>query len=132
MTIHAAMGDTLVSMATTVSASDNHFSLWDKGQLIVILSRTKEAKQSIFVGPKQDTLDAFRRLLKVRTQWSDHVEEVLRLITMGEESSSRIMRANNFPYRIKDIQLPTVIADLCICWDQSGYHITLTLALQLI
>ena len=28
------------------------------------------------------------------------------MITMGEESSSRIMTANNFPYRIKDIQLP--------------------------
>ena len=35
-TIHAAMGDTLIRMATELSMSDPNFRLWDKGQLVVL------------------------------------------------------------------------------------------------
>jgi hypothetical protein len=110
MTIHAAMGDTLMKMATTVSMHDTTFSMWDKGQLIVILSRTKEAKNSIFVGSKQDTLNAFKMLVCRKTQWAEYMEQVLELITMNGESNEtfqpRIMTPNAFPYRICDIPLP--------------------------
>lgn len=51
-TIHAAMGDTLLKMATEIFRSDPNFCMWDKGQLVVILSRTKRARDSIFVGNK--------------------------------------------------------------------------------
>ena len=57
------MGDTLNQMATSISTKDCNFELWDKGQLVVILSRTKFAKDSIFVGSKEETLTAFRQLL---------------------------------------------------------------------
>ena len=40
-TIHAAMGDTLISIAMEISLNDPQFRLWDKGKLVVILSRTK-------------------------------------------------------------------------------------------
>ena len=63
LTIHSAMGDTLQYMATQISTNDQNFNLWDKGQLVVILSRTKVAKNSIFVGPVNDTLDALTQLL---------------------------------------------------------------------
>ena len=67
-TIHAAMGDTLNSMAMSISTKDSNFELWDKGQLVVLISRTKHAKDSIFVGSKQDTLDAFKQLILQRNQ----------------------------------------------------------------
>ena len=51
-TIHGAMGDTLQIMATQISSQDSNFSLWDKGQLVVLLSRTKKAENSIFIGKK--------------------------------------------------------------------------------
>ena len=66
-TIHAAMGDTLTKMATEISRSHRNFKMWDKGQLIVISSRTKSAKDTIFVGNKNDTLRAFRALLTRKT-----------------------------------------------------------------
>ena len=56
-------GDTLNKMATSISMNNSNFELWDKGQLVVILSRTKHAKDSIFVGPKEETLSAFKQLL---------------------------------------------------------------------
>ena len=111
MTIHATMGDTLINMATTISVRDKNFTMWDKGQLIVILSRTKEAKRSIFVGPKQDTLEAFRSLVVKQTQWSDHMEQVLNIITLSKEEGdaseeSRALTNECFPYLIRNITLP--------------------------
>ena len=65
-TIHAAKGD---SMTTEISRNDPNYRLcWDKGQLVVILSRTKFAKNTIFVGDKDDTIAALKDLLIHKTQ----------------------------------------------------------------
>ena len=45
--------------------------MWDKGQMIVISSRMKFAKDTIFVGDKDDTLEALKRILIQKTQWTD-------------------------------------------------------------
>lgn len=117
-TIHGAMGDTLTFMATTISNNDSNFNLWDKGQLIVILSRTKFAKNSIFVGSKTETLNALKELLTSRTQWTDYIEEVLDLITINTDDDNsdpyptRVITPRAYPFRICDFALPT---------DQSGY-----------
>ena len=121
-TIHGSMGDTLQFMATQISTKESNFSLWDKGQLVVILSRTKYAKNSIFVGPKNDTLDALTQLLLKKTQWTDYIEDVLDFVTInknqgageditGGHNANRIGRAlnqNSYPFRICDLQLPIV------------------------
>lgn len=121
LTIHSAMGDTLQYMATQISVNDPNFNLWDKGQLVVILSRTKLAKNSIFVGPINDTLNAFLELLMKKNQWSDYIEEVLSLVTINDSSDETLqqelqlqqhrnnsMDQNAFPFRICDITLPVV------------------------
>ena len=120
-TIHSAMGDTLPSVATSLSKSDNNYSMWDKGQLLVILSRTKLAKDTILVGNKEDTLDALEDLLKTRTQWTQYMEQILKIITTNPNSIEDIdaneayeggLDQSFFPYRICDISLPP---------DNSGY-----------
>ena len=50
----------------------------------MILSRTKRAEDTIFVGDKNDTLLALKHLLTRRTQWTDYMEEVLKLITFAQ------------------------------------------------
>ena len=67
-TIHAAMGDTLPIMATEISRNNSNYKMWDKGQMVVILSRTKCAKNTIFVGDKNGTLSALKDLLTRKTQ----------------------------------------------------------------
>ena len=44
--------------------NDSLVRLWDKGQLVIILSRTKAAMHTIFVGNKADTIDALRSILQ--------------------------------------------------------------------
>ena len=108
-TIHAAMGDTLNSMATEISRSDPNFKIWDKGQLVVLISRTTLARNTIFVGDKSDTLNALKEILIKRTQWTDYMENVLDLITINSNSEIREHRTltqNNYPFRICDVPLP--------------------------
>ena len=111
-TIHGAQGLTLHKMATEISSADPDFHIWDKGQLIVILTRTKFAKDSIFVGNKQETLDALKTILLTRTQWTDYIEHVLNVITVNESTNTerrdiRIMSHNDYPFRICDLSLPS-------------------------
>ena len=118
-TIHAAMGDTLNQMATSISTNNSNFELWDKGQLVVILSRTKFAKDSIFVGSKEETLDAFRQMLLKRNQWTDYVEDVLNIVTINSKEISDFQHTftqSLFLYRIVDFVCLTAIQDTYTCY----------------
>jgi hypothetical protein len=118
-TIHSAMGDTYNIMAISVSDFEKQYSLWDRCQLIVILSRTRLMKNTIFVGQKQETIRALKRLLTHRSQWSEYIDKVLDITTIhnesntGEEVTSNLtLDQTNFPFRICDTSLPQ---------DQTGY-----------
>ena len=99
-------------MATENSSADPDFHICDKGQLIVILTRTKFAKDTIFIGNKQGTLDALKTILLSRTQWTDYIEHVLNVITVSEDTTTErkdisIMSHNDYPFRICDLSLPS-------------------------
>ena len=51
-TINSSAGDTVPSVATQLSMADNNYSMWDKVHILLILSRKKLAKDTIFVGNK--------------------------------------------------------------------------------
>ena len=51
----------------------------DCGQLIVILSRTRIMKNTIFVGPNNETIFGLKIMLTQRTQWCDYIEEVMKI-----------------------------------------------------
>ena len=48
-TIHACQGDTLLSMATDISHNNENFKICDKGQMVIILSCKKRARDTILV-----------------------------------------------------------------------------------
>ena len=62
-TLHSAMGDTHHKMALSISDVQKEYSLWDRGQLIVAISRTRIMKNTIFVGNKTETIKAMKPLL---------------------------------------------------------------------
>ena len=109
-TIHAAVGDTLTKMATEISCINGNFKMWDKGQMIVILSKPKYASDTIFVGDKSDTLRCLKDLLIRKTQWADYMKETLRLITINNtddnQISTRTFTQQAFQYRTCDVSLP--------------------------
>ena len=108
-TIHAAQGETLSRVALKVDLESSKFNLWDKAQVIVALSRTNYARDLIFVGEKNSTLDALVKLIQKTSQWSDYMEAILKLVTVNAENigQPRYLTQCTFPFRMIDIALPT-------------------------
>ena len=46
-TMHSTMGDAHDKIAISISDTNKNISLWDRGQLIVALSRTKLMKKTL-------------------------------------------------------------------------------------
>ncbi len=113
------MGDTLSRVAIEISRDNNSFKLWDCAQAIVTLSRTKLGKNLIFVGDKTETIAALIELIQMKSQWTDYMEEVLRMITLRNENETQNNEEENddnqqlqqlsqrhYPFRICDVVLP--------------------------
>ena len=66
--------------------------MWDKGQMIVILSHTKIAKNTIFVGDINYTLATLKGLLNIKTQLTGYMEEILRIITNNYDGDTQSER----------------------------------------
>lgn len=111
-TIHLIQGATLLSLATQISWFIEEHRLWEKGQLVVITSRTALAKDTIFVGNKEQTLDMLKRALLMRSQYGEYMEHVIKTL-VGEESEPPIVQAYINPYRPMDIPLPRDLSGFC-------------------
>ena len=85
-TVHACQGDTLHRVATEISYTNKNFTLWDKGQVVVLLSRTREGKHVIFVGSKVDTIRCLISLIQVKSQWMDYMEKVISLVSINNRT----------------------------------------------
>ena len=109
-TIHSSMGDTLPKVATQISNQLSIFKLWDKSQIVVLLSRTKRARDIIFVGNKESTVRAIVELCKCSNQWTDHMERVLEMANVNYASMTNStipsIRNDDHPFRFCDCPLP--------------------------
>ena len=106
--IHGAIGDTYNRMVILVSNIEKLFSLWDRCQLIIILSWTRIMKNTIFVGPKNETISGLKNMLTQRTQWCNYIEELMRITNFNPNNNSESLASLNwssFPFRICDISL---------------------------
>ena len=77
ITIHADMGNNIQSMASEIYRNKGNLKIWYKGQMIIILSRTRIAKNNIFVVDVNDTLEVLKYLLTIKTQCADYTEEIV-------------------------------------------------------
>ena len=124
-TVHTYQGDTLLSMVNDISQNNVNFKMWDKGQMIEILSCTKRARYTIFVGDKNYTLAALSTLLTRKTQWTDYMEEIIFVININsptaynlnptESTRSRIMIKSTFTFHVCDVSFPQYNTGMFIC-----------------
>ena len=103
-TVHASMGDTLQTIATEVSFENAEFRLWEKAQVIVLLSRTRKGKDLIFVGEKKGTIRALCLLIQTSSQWIDFM--LIAKNTYSNNESLSYLTQKQYPFRIRDISLP--------------------------
>jgi predicted GIY-YIG superfamily endonuclease len=111
-TIHGGMGQDLPAIITKVDGPD--YMLFQREQVVVLLSRTHEASQITFVGIPADTADALWKALDDTSQFAEYMEhlinELLHRPSAQEHRGIDIPRF--FPFRPIDYHLPT---------DNSGY-----------
>ena len=116
------MGDTWRSLETTLSSADRYYSVWDKGQLLVIISRTKCSEDTIFVGNKESKLNALVSILTTRTQWTEYMENILRVVTINDENGEVVNDNEDYNRGVIDqSELPFIITDIELPIDVSGY-----------
>ena len=87
-TIHVAMRDTYSRIEISVSGNEKLSLLWDRGQLIVILPRTRIIKNTIFFGPKNEAICVLKILLNKKTQWYNYIEEVMSITNVNPNKNS--------------------------------------------
>jgi len=74
-TIHKAMGDTINRIATRISNVDDNYALWEKAQLLVVISRIRSLDNLTFVGPWNENMNGIRCLLNKQNLISDYVTQ---------------------------------------------------------
>ena len=68
------MSDTYYGMEISLIDNEKLCSLWDHGQLVFILLRTRIMKNNIFAGPKNETIRGLKLLSNQITQWCYYIK----------------------------------------------------------
>ena len=103
-TIHASMGDTLFRVALQITSTDCH--LWDKGQVVVATSRTRRASDTIFVGDKEETIEALINVMCLKNQYTDYLEAIMKAMTSNSVDTQTFYQPEFFPYCTQYLPLP--------------------------
>ena len=103
-TIHAAIGSTIFKLATCLSNGPPSRELWERSMAVVLLSRTKRARDIIFVGDRRRTVKALVYCLSLRDQYTKFMSHVVDVLC--GETPSPLIELPNHPFRPRDIALP--------------------------
>jgi len=108
VTCHKAMGQTLPSIATRIE-DNTHYMLWDRNQLLVILSRVTTLDNVYFIGDWQKTKTALRRLLMLECLLTKMLSEMLsQLDRLGTAQSNNISALRSSKMHFTNCDVPSV------------------------
>ncbi len=91
LTIHKLMGDTFHSLATSISRSEQKYSIWMNSQVYVVLSRVNHLINLIFVGDKAETLNAIRHVLLRRNLQEESIYQFFEAIRERKRNQSSVV-----------------------------------------
>ena len=86
---------------------------WAKEQIVVMLSRTRIASDTIIVGKTKFAVDKIWNLITIGTQWTAYIDQLLDRISVNGNGGpicdvdTVISFPSVYPYRISDISLPS-------------------------
>jgi hypothetical protein len=103
-TLHSIQGATLVKIVTCIAWAVEEMRLWEKAQFLVLISRTHFLSDIYFVGDKAQTMKTVRKCLRMRSQFDEYTEHVLR-VAAGMQSEAPTLTFSTHPYRPRDNML---------------------------
>jgi predicted GIY-YIG superfamily endonuclease len=95
-TIHKAMGNDYDKIVSSVCDDGiNGFRLWEKAQVLVLISRVHRAKDIVFVGNKMETAQRLLQLISLQPKYALYMNYIIRCLTgTSQDYTSPIV---NFP-----------------------------------
>ena len=123
-TIHAVMGQTCSALVSQVCLNDPMYDLWEREQVIVLLSRTCYGKDIIFKGDPIATAEALYSVLQKTSQFAEYISHLLDNLII--RSASNVSTQNRHPSHLSlpsvDMSLhPYRARDVCFPTDTTGY-----------
>lgn len=106
------MGLTLRQIISKLSLIEEDYMIWEKEQGVVLLSRTHDLKSIIFVGSKDDTLNALKAAILRKSQYSEYMRYILERLTCNNDVPFTVDIQFKHPWRPVDVPLPC---------DNNGY-----------
>nr|XP_039257388.1 uncharacterized protein LOC120334012 [Styela clava] len=105
-TIHRVMGETCQLVATEINNEEQqkrHLRLWEKSQVLVLLSRVPTLSCLFFVGNRSTTLGTLTEILHTEDYWTTHINE--RLLSNATCPSTSMSNCN-YPYSFSAREIP--------------------------
>ena len=87
-TIHKCLGDTFPKIITKISLTDCNYEIWEKEQLLVLLSRVRKMEEITFVGNKVDIENTLTTAIQKKSCWSEFINNFLSKISCSQGSHS--------------------------------------------
>jgi hypothetical protein len=105
-TIHAAMGQTLPAIVTKVTGP-KMYHLFEREQVVVLLSRTRFAKDIIFVGDATETAEALAKMLDATGPYAEYMDYlVAKLVHHSVAKGPSIDLTYHHPFCPCDVEIP--------------------------
>ena len=137
-TIHKCIGDDVPFLATQIASSNpiekKMFKLWEKNQLLVILSRVKQLKHITFIGPKELTLQTMRKIIFNVNQWDYFVDQFVQ--NLSESDPATPMLSYPLSQHVLPMSRQYIPDDNCaslfclVSLKDGGFHIGTSLNLK--
>ena len=124
-TINKSQGETLPQgLAIEIT---EQYSPWEKGQIVVVLSRTVTARLTVIVGNKEFAISKLWEIITIATQWTKYTEKVLNMISINpsedQDNHASFDYSSVYPFRLNDSQvLPTDRTGFVYCLISKKYH----------
>ena len=109
MTIHKAMGGDFGKIVTQVGQCNDGYRLWSKEQVIVLLSRTHQACDIMFVGESPEhTADVLVEMLFKVSPYTAYMNHVVEQMTNSDTIHIPVIHPLQYlPYNVRHTIIPT-------------------------
>lgn len=82
-TVHRIIGQTCAKVGTQIDAKDPHFRLWQREQLLVLLSRTRSLDDFYFVGNQASAMTMIREVMSKPNRLADYTAQLVTKLATG-------------------------------------------------
>ena len=102
-TIHKCLGDTFPKIVTKISVTESNYKIWEKEQLLVLLSRVSKLEDLTFVGSAEELQTTLTTIIQKQSCWNNFINNLLVKLALPPHNltaSMNLLSSNFLPWNI--------------------------------